>query len=139
MSRLLMLMILFALCPFDGAFAGDDGPQSGTVVVKIDKSRSGFVRTVNSRVPAHGLFNELLDIRRRGANRAAIVVQEDVTLKMLSELDGLLSKAGFVSTRVFYFSKERGYLFELAYPAVFLYSENVDSLVAAPQPATKLP
>jgi hypothetical protein len=136
-NRFITAFSLLILCSLSvGAFSADAGSQVRTPVVLIDKGPAGFVKTLDSRVPRQGLFKALLDLRATGVNRVAILAHEEATFKMVADLNGLLSKAGFTSIKVFYFGKDKDWLHELSYPSVYLFSENVDALTPAPIPAS---
>jgi hypothetical protein len=132
-NRLIPAFWLLILCSIGiGALSARAGSQVRTAVVMIDKGPAGFVKTLDSRVPRQGLFKALLDLRATGVDRVAILAHEEATFRMVADLDGLLSKAGFSSIRVFYFGKDKDWLHELSYPSVYLFTEDVDSLKRVP-------
>jgi hypothetical protein len=125
-ALLLLLLLFWSLSA--RAFALEPPAQDATLVVKVDKTRAGFVTTVNSHLVAQGLLNALIQIDSRTINQAALFVHEDANLKMIANILGVMAKAGFPSPRIFYFGRDKDWLQELTYPSRFQYSEDINKL-----------
>jgi hypothetical protein len=138
-NKILIAFVLLIACTVSICASGEStGLSDKTAVVMIDKKPSGFVNMVNSQVPSKGLFKALIDLHASGVSRVAVMVHEDATLKMVTDLKGLLSKAGFLPVRVFYFGKDKDWMQEIDYSPSNLFSENLDELKRLPMPAIEL-
>ena len=139
MNKILRVLAMLIACTASIGTSGKSVTSNGTAaVVMIDKNRSGFVETIDSKTPSKGLFRALIDLNKGGTTRVTLMVNEEVSLKKITDTEGLLSKAGFNSVRIFYFGKDKDWMQEISYSPVYVFSKNADKLTPMHQAAIKL-
>jgi hypothetical protein len=94
-----------------------------TVVVILDKTTAGFVYTVDGiKTPLPAMLTRLAEkihgLPPPPNAEVRLLVTEEANLGMIDNFRGIASKAGYSSTRVFYFRPDKRYMFELTSNAV---------------------
>ena len=121
----LLLLILCCLIGFAFAAHARQGETPKPVVVMIDHDTSGFVYKINSPpVPVNkGLLYTLTFIKAPHSG-SVLLVHEDAKISMLTDVLGIMNKAGYVGPRIFYFSRGKDRMAELTLSRVVPFSAN---------------
>jgi hypothetical protein len=101
--------------PFSTQFIGEE-PSTKVVIMMVDKGPSGFVTRINSKIPSKGLLFTLSEIHDSDAapNEAVLLVHEDVNFSKLINYLGIMRKAGYINPRIFFFSRNKDWMAEIA-------------------------
>lgn len=114
---------------------GQSGPIS--VIYEIVQGRDTY--KVNSRsVTSEELLNVLATQKgnRKPGRAIVVLIHEDVSLRKINNLDGIIGKVGFKNVRYFYYTKDRDRMLEFRFgPKGLPFSLNPDLDQAHESPA----
>jgi hypothetical protein len=131
-SALFCILVLFSTLAFANL-----GEKSDHIVLMIDHDSNGFVYTMNSeKVTVKDLLLTLSEHRNEHLPEPEIIllVHKEVTLAMVNNMFGILSKAGYAAApRVFVFDSYKLAMNELN----FTYSPRIPFSAAGDVPAKK--
>ena len=135
-SRRVLFAVLICVATLIAAFASATAKgKSSRVVVMIDYNAHGFVYTINSENPTQDLLRTLSKKHETEPEADVILlVHNKVTLAMVNNVIGILSKAGYADPpRVFVFDSYKIAMNELN----FTYSPRIPFSAAGDVPAKK--
>jgi hypothetical protein len=136
MSRILRFsFVLFCTIGLAATIASTKPDEKARrIVVMIDHDRHGFTYTVNSN-KVQDLLVALSNLKEDGSEaEVVLLVHHRVTLAMVSDMIGILSKAGYVAPpRIFVFDSNKIAMNELS----FTYYPRIPFSATADVPSKK--
>ncbi len=116
MNKLFFCFPLITILCMPNVCVADSQPSDDQIVVVMDSVRDKSVTKINGVPVENKLLSRLSSAQHeKPTAKSMLLVHEKFTIRQIDNMLGLMGKAGFQGTRIFYFGDDRERMVELNY------------------------